>query len=192
MADYVTLAQVKTALGLAENDLIDDEAIELAIDAAEDSIEEYCGRRFTQVADARRFTVERGRVEIDDVATMVGFSVAVDADGDGVHERALDATDYRTLPLNAPANGRPITELENLVVAPRGAGAVQVTATFGWPAVPAQIRQAAMFKALRLLTRGPFRTAGAGEPGEAARTPSDDDITKLLKPFRKRPPVVVA
>jgi hypothetical protein len=163
---YVTLDELKSPLGIPPDDPVDDVALQLSADAASGMIDDHCGRRFDQQADGRFYSVRLGRVEVDDVATLAGLEVAVDEDGDRVHERVLAAGEYRTLPLNALARGRPIEALEELAVAPEGAGAVRVSATFGWPAVPAQVRQAALAVALRLFAlRGPFGTAGSPELG---------------------------
>jgi hypothetical protein len=194
---YVELADVKAALGLAQNDIGEDTMVQLAIDAASASIDEHCGRTFGQVAATRLFGVEYGRVDVDDIASLAGLAVSLDLEGDGVHERVLAAGEYRTHPLNAPANGRPVTALDDLADKPRsGTAAVSVTGTFGWPAVPAQVKWVAHVLTLRLLSRGrgPFGTAGTPEAGARVteRAWADADADKLLEPFVRRPPVVVA
>lgn len=199
---YVTLAQLKKALQLATDDNVDDDALRLATEAASSMIDEHCRRRFDQVAGAdgtaivedRSYNLDSGYVVLDDVATDVGLVVAVDEDGDGVHERVLTAAEYHTLPANALAKGRPIEVLEGLPVTPTTPGAVRVTATFGWPAVPAQVQLAATALALRLFAlRGPFGTAGSEEAGQVtlAKAWAAAGAEAQLKPFvRRRLPVV--
>jgi hypothetical protein len=77
---------------------------------------------------------------------------------------------------------------------PTEAGAVKVTATFGWPAVPAEVRQAALIQAVRLFKRkgSPFGIAGSPEDGSEMRLLSrlDPDVENLLRHLRR--PWVVA
>jgi hypothetical protein len=167
---YVTVAELKAALQLAPDDPADDKALQLSTEAASAMLEEHCHRRFDQVAGVRLYSVRHGWVALDDVATDVGLEVAVDEDDDGAHERVLGAGEYRALPLNALAKGRPIEALADLAVAPSATAAVRVTATFGWPAVPAPVHQAALALALRLFAlRGPFGTAGSPELGQQSQ-----------------------
>src|SRR3972149_1663132 len=109
------------------------------------------------------------RLYIDDVGTATGLIVKVDLDDDyaftGADETLTEGTHYWIGPGNAelgsevspfrfldivPANGR-------LSVWPSGLRKVQVTAKFGWPAVPAAIKEAT-----GLGTRG---LRGLGEAG---------------------------
>jgi len=189
---YVSLDEVKIALGLYLDDPADDVALQLAIDAASAMVDEHCGRRFDQVVGERLFTLESGKVYVDDVAD--GLVVAVDLDGDGVHERVLTATEFRALPLNAAASDQPVTSLVDLAVQPSGTqtrGAIKVTATFGWPVVPSVVRHAAFALALRLYRRvsGPFGVAGSPALGEQAQAWADADVEAQLRHLVLRYPL---
>lgn len=157
-------------------------------------IDEHCGRTFTraEAAATRRFSVLGGTVFVDDIATDVGLAVSVVVDGDGVAERLLTPTEFRTWPLNAVAQGRPITALEDLAVTASGAGAVRVTAVYGWPTVPAQVHHAAFALALRLFSRirGPFGVGGSPELGDEVKAWAEADVEAQLKHFMFRGPVV--
>jgi len=60
---------------------------------------------------------------------------------------------------------------------------------FGWPSVPAPIKQATMILAGRYLQRSrsaPFAILTFGDGGEAARlTRSDPDVAMLLSPYTR-------
>ena len=194
MTAYVTVLEMKSALQLAPDDGADDLAVQLAAEAASAMIDEHCRRRFDQVDEVRFYSVAGSSVVLDDVATDEGLVVAVDEDGDKVYERVLTANEYWPLPLNCLAKGRPIEALDDLPVTTSATGAVRVSATFGWPAVPVQVRQAALSVALRLFGfRGPFGTAGSPEIGSQAQTQAwkAAGVEGQLAPFvRRRAPVV--
>lgn len=147
-----TLAQLKVALRVA--DTTDDTALELAINAASRQIEKHCGRNFTQDAtvSARVFAAERCfRVEVDDISTATGLIVKT-----GVVPGTFDTTwttaDYQLEPLNGRRNAQawPYTSLAAIsgLMFPTGPVAlVQVTAKWGWAAIPDDVTQAAVFQA---------------------------------------------
>jgi hypothetical protein len=190
---YTSVEELKSALQIPADDPVDDPALQLAAEAASEMVDDHCHRRFDQVAGTRLYTVDAGYVVLDDVATLEGLVVAVDEDNDRVHERVLAVDEYHTLPLNALTKGRPIEYLKDLAVAPTCTGGVKVTATFGWPEVPAQVRHAVMAVALRLFAfRGPFGTAGSAELGSQtqAQAWAAAGVEPQLKPFVRRDPVV--
>jgi hypothetical protein len=186
---YATDAEVKAALNIS--DTKDDAVVALATEAASRLIDGFTNRRFdkTAVAEARLYTATaaNGRVVTDDIATATGL--VVEADG----ATLTDPTDYRLHPLNAAAHGMPWTYLSGTDW-PTEAGAVKVTATFGWPAVPAEVRQAALIQAIRLVQRrhSPYGIAGSPEDGSEMRLLSrlDPDVENLLRHLRR--PWVVA
>lgn len=183
---YLTGAELLDALGMTGSSGADGAAVDLAVEAASAMIDEHTNRTFEAEAVAtRRYSTVGGRVSVDDIATPAGLAVAVDDDGDGTFERALAVTDYRTFPLNT----LPITSLEAVGSGrfPKGEGRVQVSASFGWPAVPALVRQACLVQALRLYQRrhSPFGVAGSPEVGSELRLLSrlDPDVEALVRPL---------
>jgi hypothetical protein len=191
--EYATLAEAKSALNL--NDTNDDAALTLALESASRMIDDHCNRRFWQdaVAVTRLYRFEStGRVVTDDISTTAGLVVTVDQNGDGAFEDAwVLGTDYALYPLNALAEGRPVTFLgsRGTKTAPTRPGSVQVAARFGWPAVPPAIRQAALIQALRLVNRrhSPYGIAGSPEAGSEMRLLSrlDPDVEALVRPYVK-------
>jgi hypothetical protein len=64
---------------------------------------------------------------------------------------------------------------------------VQVTGTWGWPAVPVDVKQACLLLAARLFIRkeSPQGVAGFGEFGAIRVRSADPDVVALLEPYRR-------
>jgi hypothetical protein len=191
MADYITLAEFKQTsetVGFAFQDY--DAGI--AISAASEAIDQYCGRTFgldSSSTVVRYYTpLEPGYVNINDLVTC--GTVAVDVTGTGSFASTWTLnTDFVLEPFNAAADGVPF---ETIRVHPRSAlrfpcwpRSVQVTGQFGWPAVPGQVKQATTVMTTRLLKRAreaPFGIVGANSvdanPIRISRV--DPDIAFLL------------
>jgi hypothetical protein len=169
---YITRDQLKSMLDLTSTDF-EDTAIDIAIAAACRAIDGYTGHRYYQMTATRYFTANPLEVElfIDDLITAT--SVTVDQDGDGTYDLTwVEGTDFLLDPANAPLEGRPKRSLlirqSGGFTYPRGnrwffesfgqrfpryERAVKIVGTWGWPAVPPQVTQAAVFIANRFLER---------------------------------------
>jgi len=194
MADYCTLAQVKSALRIT--DAIDDTLLETAIDAASRWIDGYCGRNFEVASGTTsRDYIPSGRMEpllIDDLTSVV--SVKIDEDLDRSFATTLNEIDYQAEPVNARAFGNdyPYTRLrpqeDGYWPVSYSRATVRVEGTFGWPAVPDAVREATILQASRLFTRldSPLGVAGFGDMG-AMRVSfkGDPDVLMLLAPYRR-------
>lgn len=158
---YVALADLKAELGIS--DTTDDAALELAAEAASRQVDDYTGRRFwvDDSVVARTYLPDDPYcLIVDDISTTTGLVVKVDDDDTGSYETTLTVnTDFVVWPPNAAAEYpvRPYTELH--IVRSRSsyvwptnvdAPSVQVTAKFGWPAVPDQVAKACMVQAIQL------------------------------------------
>ena len=144
MPRYLQVAEYKT---WARNDLpTDDNAvIEDAIAAAEMSLDNACGRRFELAsgpATARLFRAYRDSpyLFIDDCTTVTAITDDT---------TTLVAADYQLEPLNGRSEaGEPVPyhTIRRTNAAAWGwnydKAIISVTATWGWPAIPAQIREA--------------------------------------------------
>jgi hypothetical protein len=205
---YTSLTLIKAYLGISVSTY--DTQLEMAVNAASRSIDNYCQRRFWLDTNAvARTFIPRYLNELDfgdDIGTTTDLVVKTDASGDGTFETTLAATDYQLLPVNAAyafPEAEPWTGL-------RAVGTktfpwlvntwltrldrVQITARWGWPAVPDAVSQAAVIKASRLFHRkdSPQGIAGYGDFGPVRLTRGEDaDVCLLLNPYR-RTPVLVA
>lgn len=189
---YVTLAELKVHLGIGDTG--DDATLQVALDAAEEQVNAYTGRRFTaDGAGVVRYyeALDRGTVAIDPLSSLTDLAVAVDQDGDGVFEDTLTVdVDYRLAPYNAAVLSAPWTSLVALTgtTFPPGPRRVKVTGRWGWPAVPASVKQATRIQAAFLWKRkdAPFGVAGSPEFGNELRILASLDPTArdLLRPYK--------
>lgn len=156
---YTTLAAFKTSTTISDS--TDDADIEAAIEAASRQIDGLAARRFWQdatVVARTYFPSESARVWCDDISTTTGLIVKVDQDDDGTFETTLTInTDFIVEPVNAAADYpvRPYESIRllqsgSLTVWPSlisGRPCVQVTAKFGWSAVPDAVERACVTQA---------------------------------------------
>lgn len=147
---YVTAVQLKAYLGITDS--TDDTAITDAVNSITEEIDEYCGRQFNLAtsATARVYEPRSHRmIEVDDIASTSGLVVKVDTAGDGTYATTIAAANYQLRPLNGVVDGRtgwPYTQIEAInycwptcwQIAP-----IQVTAIWGWAAVPKAVILAA-------------------------------------------------
>jgi hypothetical protein len=197
---YATRNQVKAALRIGTADTIDDDLIDNCVGAASRLIDGYCNRRFWQsgTAEARVFQAEDSfYCSIDDIAgTAVTLKTSSFADGN--FDVTWTASDYQLEPLNGNLDGltwsydkiRAVGDyLFPTVNANYGEQAlVQVTAIFGWPAIPEPVTQATIIQASRIFKRydSPLGVAGFGDLG-AIRVSRylDPDMAQLVEPYRR-------
>ncbi len=196
-APYVTTSELKSWTTIA--DAIDDVEIDAIVVTATRWIDEYCQRNFWQdTAVARQFaTTQAFCLALGPFNDLVSItSLKTDQDGDGVFETTWSASDYQLTPQN-PANGRPYTHIDSVAgrlypcmtsfVGRRTR--IEVTGTWGWPAVPDTIKQACRIQASRLLgrRRSPEGVIG-GTLGDFAQMRVsgriDPDVEQLLVTYR--------
>jgi hypothetical protein len=212
---YTDLATIKGYVG-AQN-TASDTLLEQAVNSASRAVDAYCHRRFWLDASpvARTFipdsllTVSFSSQDAygAEIGDSTGLIVKTDAAGDGTFETTWAATDFQLLPYNAPTaypEARPWTSL-------RAIGSktfpwlvntwltrldrVQVTAKWGWPAVPDAVVQATLIKAARLYHRkdSPQGVAGFGDFGPVRISRGEDpDICSLLDNGYVRGSILVA
>jgi len=205
---YSDLTTLKSYLGISVSTY--DFQLTAALNAASRSIDNFCQRRFWLDATAQpRTFVPMGLTHLefdDDIGSLTDLVIKTDASGDGTFETTWSAADYQLLPVNAAyafPESEPWTEV-------RAVGTktfpwlvntwltrldrVQITAKWGWPAVPDAVVQACLIKAARLFHRkdSPQGIAGFGDFGPVRISRYEDaDVVGLLNPYR-RVPVLVA
>tara|TARA_Y100000593_G_scaffold86112_1_gene164254 strand:+ start:9168 stop:9788 length:621 start_codon:yes stop_codon:yes gene_type:complete len=198
---YITLAQLKTYLGLSGSG--QDSNLENAVEAASREIDAICGRFFYQSSsDTKYFTPDNALyLNVPDISSPSGLSVLIDTSDDGTHDTTLTIdTDFFTKPLNAGndiggVQYQPITQITILDTRsserfdPTIVKQVKVTCQWGWSAVPQAIEQATYLQATRLWKRkdSPFSVYGSPETGTAELfNKFDPDAMKLIKGYIKR------
>lgn len=153
---YVTLPEIKNYLDIPSNKLGYDDRLTDALDSASREIEQYCGRQFNQstTATARVYEPDGfNRVTVDDFYTTTGLVVAGDYSYDGTFGTIYDPLSYELFPLGGVVDGSPgwpYTKIRMSYSAfpfvgsrySRRTGVVQVTAKWGWAAVPTTVAQA--------------------------------------------------
>lgn len=191
---YCTLEEFRAYARETTTVTADDSEYEAVIESASRWIDDYCGRRFYQDASAtaRVFhATDYTTVCVDDVSTTTGLVVESDTGNDGTYSSTISSSDYQLEPLNGVVDGIsgwPYTRIV-LLEAPwfrtsgRRAG-VQVTARWGWAAVPDAVNLACKVIALEhfRLRDAPFGVVGFEEFGMRLR--DNMRVTGLLQRFR--------
>jgi hypothetical protein len=188
---YITLNLLKSALSI--NDEIDDDFLELAINAASRQIDQVCERQFFSTTETRLFAPRDSFIcEIDDLTNLTTLETSSSADG--VFDIQWQSKDLQLEPLNSLAGGipTPFTQIravdEYLFPTDNQEATVKVTGTFGFTPVPDQVQQATVILAARLAERrfSPLGVAGFGDLG-AVRVSRflDGDVDNLISPFKK-------
>lgn len=194
---YATVAELKGELGVT--DTADDAKVERALDAASRTIDQFCGRRFyaDATASARTYrATDPYALRVDDISTLTGLVVKTDTAANGTYDTTLTiTTDFVVDPPNAITQNRPVTMLRHVNGTFPTAGfrsRVEVTAKWGWPRVPPEVRKACLIEAARLYRRKdtPEGVAGISDFGVVRISRfMDPDAERLLKPYGPGPMV---
>lgn len=195
--DYATLAELKSDLRVP--DTADDAELAFAITAASRAIDQVTNRQFGQVspAQARVYSARWDRswcrwvIDTDDISSTTGLLVATDDDDDQVFDQSI--TDFRLDPPNAEDEGEPyqriVVNRDSAITPTRARATVQVTALWGWAAVPDTITAATIRQAARFFYRreAPFGVAGSPSMGSEIRLLSqvDPDVAVMVRPYKR-------
>jgi hypothetical protein len=158
---YAALDDLQRELNISDS--YSDIKLEAALSAASRQIDGYCGRFFYQDATVEVRTYhpdDYSMLEVDDISTTTGLIVKVDNDDDGTFETTLTiATNFILTPTNAevswpvqPYTGIRIVDsgVSSFPIHTSGRPSVQITAKFGWPAVPDDVFKACLIQAAQL------------------------------------------
>lgn len=215
---YATLDELRSHLGITDvADSADDTKLTDALAAASRGIDKVCGRTFNDAVSTSA-RVYRARdwflTSVDDFSTTTGLVVATDEDDDGTYETTWSTSDYGTEPLNGVVDGEsgwPFWQITAVgsryfpsVNGPWWSrqryrwrpfplrASVQVTARWGWAAVPAPVHQACLLVAAEVfkLKDAPFGVAGFDQYGPV-RVRANPVAMGMLAPY-ERDPVLMA
>lgn len=199
---YTTVSQLASLCQISS--AVDDPILEVAINAASRMIDNYCGWRFWQdtTVVARTFEpCDEDELDLmdypsgDGISTAVGLIVKLDQSGDGTYETTLTATtDYVLKPSNAlleypqrPYTMIALTRTYAFAKARDNRPTVEVTAKWGWPAIPDDVTAACLLISRDLykeVKSAPFGVADFGGEGPL-RIGVNRTARTLLDPYRK-------
>jgi hypothetical protein len=185
---YLTLDEAQSYIGEPYGTSSDQ--LEDAVTSVSRQIDGYCQRHFwqtgtVQVGVARRFTASDGYVIHLGPFNDLVSATAVTDDGAAV-------TTYQLEPRNvAGPETRPFTSIRRTsgtwtIPTVDDLAEVTITGVWGWPAVPAAVKQACRLQVARMFKRAdsPLGVAGFGEFGVVRVTQLDPDVKALLAPYR--------
>lgn len=199
---YVELDRLKDYLKIKPDKIEQDDNLNDAILSASGEIEKHCNRQFQRVetATSRLYAPDDlCEVKVDDFWSTTGLVVKLDTAGDGSFAYTVPPSDYELYPANGVVDGQvgwPYYEIHlvngTFPMTTRRKFTVQVTAKWGWQAVPEPVRQAAVIIAAETfqLKDAPFGTAGMDQFGNIYHV-RDNRIAagKLARYCRRRIPV---
>lgn len=177
-ANYATLAELRTRVGITDvANTTHDSELTAALDAASRGIEKSCNRQFNDAgsATARIFYPDNDCLAaIDDFISIT--SVKTDPSNTGTYTETWATTDYQSEPLNGVVDGEsgwPFWQLRAVLNRrfPRvyydQRAPLEVTARWGWSAVPASVKQGCLILAEEIykLRDSPFGVGGYGQFG---------------------------
>jgi hypothetical protein len=193
---YATLAEAKASLGVTDS--TDDSAIQSCLDAADQLINNYVDTKVgfgVTSSQTRYYTATRWDFVLTDPIVTV-TALATDINGTGNYTQTWSTNDYVLAPRNASLDSRPYTEID---VTPFSTGTlnfptsylgVKVTGTFGWPSVPAAVKQAALIQtgAIFASRTAPFGAVGGESLGGVLRMSAalHPEARALLDAYRLR------
>lgn len=193
MPTYTSTALVKASLGIPSGTTSEDAYIEDAIDAAEDEINNFCGRTFVADTGATaRVYLPSSNVLVytDDFHTTDSLVVKQDDSNNGTYGTNLTITDdFIVVGNSAPYNCiRSVSSPFPRYTSDRPT--VQVTAKWGYQsAIPSAVAQAALILSARLFQR---RSSPLGvmagvvnDFGPIRVSRIDPDIQRLLAGYRR-------
>lgn len=197
---YVGLEEMKDRLGVTDSS--EDYALQTAIATTAGWVNEFCGRHFNRITEARTYQPTNvWLLDIDDLIDDPSITVAVDQDGDGVYEQPWTRdTDYQlrygAFRYNPNVMGtgaaRPFRQLQVIQSGKwlpftwpySHLDRVRVIGPWGWPQVPWQVAEANRILAADLfkMKDAPFGVAGVTDIG-VARVQANPWLVELLRAF---------
>ena len=194
---YATLAEFKSAIGIASTDTADDTPLQSVLDATDALIDLYTDRKqgFGTATETRYYNAtEWNYCIVDDLVSIT--TLQTDDNADGTYPTTWTAgTDYNLAPGNAALDGWPYTQIDASVTYPRNFPrnvyrGVKVVGVFGWPAVPPAVKQAALIQAGAVWSSrtSPFGVIGSADLGGILRQTRalHPEAQVLLEAYRRR------
>lgn len=196
---FVSIPELRNHAEIPDN--TSDPELEVVRKAVTRLIVRHCGRDFNDAGEATErvyYPVDHDAVLVDDFSTVDGLIVKSDTTGDATYATTISSDDYSVEPLNGIVDGLTgfpyrwiMVHGDSLLMPTAGPPSVQVTARWGWAAVPADVKQACLLECARVFRRkftpdGLLAESSPGVAGYAVRIPTKLDSTSrmLLEPYR--------
>jgi hypothetical protein len=174
--NYLTEGEAQDYIGTTSGSNAD--GIQAAIEAVSRQIDGYCERHFYQVTEERNFELPGRVLQFGTYNDLVAATV-VEVDG-------VEVAGYTLGPVNRSGpETRPYRFVSHDTAFGTGS-LIAITGTWGWPEVPAAVKQACRIQVSRVFKRAdsPLGVAGFGEFGVVRITTLDPDVRALLSPYR--------
>ena len=199
---YATKAELK---GYAEHitDSTDDAQIDEVLLQASRAVEHHCGRQFNKATSATAklyYPTSWYCATVDDFWTTASLAIATDSSNSGTYGTVWATTDYQLEPLNGVVDGEtgwPYYDVRAVgsrrfpcaYVTQRAP--LQVTAQWGWTAVPANVKVATIYLTLETfkLKGAPFGVANFDQFGPI-RVRDNPRVMAMLAPYTLDPVLV--
>ena len=200
---YATILELK---GYAEHmsDTTDDTQLTEVMLQASRAVEHYCQRQFNKAtsATAKIFYPSSLYVAcVEDFWTTASLAIATDEGNDGVYELTWTSSDYQLEPINQVVDGEtgwPYYRIRAVGTSKRfpftyldARAPLQVTAQWGWNAVPTNVKVATIYLAMETfkLRGAPFGVANTDQFGPI-RVRDNPKVMNMLAPYRLAPVLV--
>lgn len=194
--NYITLGEFKAHTEIG--DTADDTEVSAVLSAVSRAVERFCFRQFNDAGSATARTyhaISHYFLYLDDFSTTAGLVVKTDTTNNGTYETTVPSTSYTVEPTNGVVNGQTGHPYRKIVLHDSywfpcwDRPGVEVTAQWGWAAVPADVKQACLIQATRIFRRKHSPeglSLGANE--FVFRTPAklDGDVEAMLNPYRNK------
>ena len=201
--NYITSDQLKGYIGMATADTTDNTRLDDARAAASRAVEKFCHRQFNDAGSATArvyFPDGYYLTRVEDFSTTTGLVVKADTAGNGTYSTTWASTDVQSEPLNNVSDGetgwpfwklRAVGTYQFPCYWPSDIAPLQVTARWGWSAVPADVKQACLILASNYfrLAGAPFGVAGMDQFGPI-RVKNMPQVAELLMPYVLQPVLV--
>ena len=191
---YATLAEFKSSVGII--DTVDDSALQSVLDATDLLINNYCDTKvgFGITSSQTRYYTTNSLLYVltDPIVTV--SELAVDVAGVSTYTDVWSSDQYILAPRNAALDERPYTEVDTALLTPKVFPTkylgIKITGTFGFPSVPAAVKQAELIQAGAVWSSrtAPFGVIGSADLGGVMRMSRSlhPEAQVLLEPYRNR------
>ena len=173
---YATRAELKFRCGIPDATTTYDTRVDDALNTASRDIEKACGRQFNKAGAVTARVYEPCSaylVEVDDFWTTTGLVVKTDTAADGTYATTVASTNYELRPLNGVQDGESgwpywkVCTVSYLWPAIWQRAPIQVSADWGWNAVPSGVHEGCLILAEEIFKGSdtPFGSGGYGSFG---------------------------